>query len=76
MADNFEGVITDIKLEYSVEVDEHYLTIAIFNNQNKIAQADAFADCGGSGYYYSVLSVHVRNVHNEVTDDFRLLDTE
>ena len=76
MADNFEGVITDIKFEYNVDVDDHYLTVTIFNNQNKIAQADAFADCGGSGYYYSVLSVHVRNVHNEVTDDFRLLDTE
>ena len=75
MADNFEGVITDIKFEYSVEVDEHYLTIAIFNNQNKIAQADTKADCGGSGYYYSVLSVHVRNIHHDIVGDFRLLDT-
>lgn len=75
MADNFEGVITDVQFEYSVEVDEHYLTIAILNNQNKIAQADAFADCGGSGYYYSVLSARVRDVHHDIVDDFRLLDT-
>lgn len=47
----------------------------MFNNQNAIAQADAFADCGGSGYYYSVLSVRVRNIHHDIVDDFRLLDT-
>ena len=68
VADNFEGTITD--------VDEHYLTVTIFNNQNEIAQADAKADCGGSGYYYSILSVRVRNINNKVVGDFRLLDTD
>lgn len=56
-------------------MDDHYLTATIFDNQNKIAQADAYADCGGSGYYYSVLSVRVHNIHQDVVDDFRLLDT-
>lgn len=72
---NFQGAITDVKFEYNVDVDDHYLTVTIFNNQNKIAQANAFADCGGSGYYYSVLSVRVRDIHHDIVDDFRLLDT-
>ena len=76
MADNFEGAITDVRFQYDVNVDEHYLTVTIFNNQNEIAQADAKADCGGSGYYYSILSVRVRNINNKVVGDFRLLDTD
>ena len=75
MTENFKGAITDVKFEYNVDVDDHYLTITIFNNQNEIAQAEAYADCGGSGYYYSVLSARVRDVHHDIVDDFRLLDT-
>lgn len=33
--------------------------LVIFHNQNSVAQANLYADCGGSGYYSSVLSVFV-----------------
>lgn len=35
--------------------------LVIFHNQNSVAQANLYADCGRSGYYYSVLSVFVNN---------------
>ena len=36
--------------------------IAIYHNQNPIAQADIYADAGNGGYYYSVTSMIVGDV--------------
>lgn len=62
---DIDAVITDVKMQdihkesfwdYSHEVTA---TIAIYHNQNIIAQADINANDGNGGYYYSVLSVIV-----------------
>lgn len=39
------------------------LTITLFHNQNPIAQAEMYANAGNGGYYYSVGSFVVNDVH-------------
>ena len=40
----------------------------IFHNQNVIAQADMEADAGNGGYYYSVGSIVVGEVHFPIVE--------
>lgn len=70
-----DAVITDIKLgeETTAGVDkydetENYVTVTIFHNQNPIALAECSANDGNGGYYYSVCSLVVKNVHYKVVE--------
>lgn len=70
-----DAVITDIKLgeETTTGVDkydetENYVTVTIFHNQNPIALAECSANDGNGGYYYSVCSLVVKNVHYKVVE--------
>lgn len=42
--------------------------LILFHNQNIIAQADCHADDGNGGYYYSVCSVVVKDVHYKICE--------
>ena len=77
LSDKFEGCITNVDFSYS---DEDLfggrcitLKLTIFHNQNKVAQADCYADNGNAGYYFSVLSVNVKNIDGKELDDYILL---
>lgn len=63
-----EAVITDIRfskpaLNYCE--DESYTTqeVVFIHNQNKIAQADLYADNGNGDYYYSVVAFKIRDIY-------------
>ena len=43
-------------------------TVTIYHNQNPIAIADCEADAGNGGYYYSVCSLVIKNVHYKVVE--------
>ena len=69
-----DAVITDIKLgeettkyQYLAETDK-YVTVTIFHNQNPIALAECSANDGNGGYYYSVCSLVVKNIHYKVLE--------
>ena len=77
LSDEFEGCITNVDFSFS---DEDFyggrcvtLKLTIYHNQNKIAQADCYADNGNAGYYFSVLSVNVKNIDDKQLDDYILL---
>lgn len=63
-----DAVITDVVIveDENGEWNENYATVTIYHNQNPIALAECYADSGGSGYYYSVCSLVVSNVHYQV----------
>lgn len=66
--ENLDAVITNIKIHEPIEVpdnDTHVVrnTISVFNNQNVIALANATADAGNGGYYYSVASLVINEIH-------------
>ena len=70
-----DAVITDIKLgeatttgEDEYDGSENYVTVTIFHNQNPIALAECAANDGNGGYYYSVCSLVVKNVHYKVVE--------
>ena len=69
-----DAVITDIKLGVeTTESDrydgtENYVTVRIFHNQNPIALAECSANDGNGGYYYSVCSLVVKDVHYKVVE--------
>lgn len=75
--ENLDAVITAVKVtgggSYTDCWDgtENYATVTIFHNQNKLAQADCYANDGNGGYYYSALSVDVNL--DDVTLDFVIL---
>ena len=77
LSDNFEGCITDVIYKHSKTDDygevEERVKLTVFHNQNKIAQADCYADNGNAGYYFSVLSVNVKNIDGKELDDYILL---
>lgn len=63
-----EAVITDIRfnkpsLNYCE--DESYTTqeVVFIHNQNKIAQADLYADNGNEDHYYSVVAFKIRDIY-------------
>lgn len=37
--------------------------VVLFHNQNVIAQADCFANDGNGGYYYSICSLVIKDIH-------------
>lgn len=66
-----DAVITDVLPPEDVPEEEddyctNRVTLKIFHNQNVIAQANMKADCGDSGYYYSVGSIQIDKVHYEM----------
>lgn len=67
-----DAVITDVKLgEKTSEEDDmrtNYVTVTIFHNQNQIALADCYADNGNGGYYYSICSLVIGDVHYPVVE--------
>lgn len=65
-----EAVITDIRFNKPVlnRFDRGYETyttqeVVFVHNQNKIAQADLYADNGNGDYYYSVVAFKIRGVY-------------
>ena len=69
-----DAVITNIEIgrehvtEFEYDGSEHQVTVTIFHNQNPIALADCYADDGNGGYYYSVCSLVVKDVHYTVVE--------
>jgi len=69
-----DAVITDIKLgeetteHQYLDETENYVTVTIFHNQNPIALAECSANDGNGGYYYSVCSLVVKDVHYKVVE--------
>lgn len=70
-----DAVITDVQVgeqtdNYEVidEEFENYNKVIIYSNQNPIAQADCYADAGNGGYYYSVCSLVIGDVHFPVVE--------
>jgi hypothetical protein len=69
-----DAVITDVKIGDQVtEKDDDGMTeskntVTIFHNQNPIALAECEADDGNGGYYYSVASIVIGNIHFPVVE--------
>ncbi len=69
-----DAVITDIKIgEQAREKDDlgtttSTNTVTIYHNQNPIALAECEADDGNGGFYYSVGSLVIGNIHFPVVD--------
>lgn len=69
-----DAVITDVKIgEQAREEDDFGTTIStntvtIYHNQNPIALAECEADDGNGGFYYSVGSLVIGNIHFPVVD--------
>lgn len=71
-----DAVITDINIsdvepvddddEYGYGDVENKSTVTLFHNQNVVAQADMKA--GHNGYYYSVGSLIIKDIHFPVVD--------
>lgn len=66
-----DAMITSVKepVVTSVPDDDTVINQAIINiyhNQNVVAQAEVTADAGNGGYYYSVGSFVVKDVHYKV----------
>ena len=64
-----DAMITDVveienKSYYDEDIDTavNEVKIAIYHNQNPIAQADVYTDAGNGGYYYSVTSMIIGDV--------------
>lgn len=69
-----DAVITDIEIgERTTEVTDWGETtstnrVTIYHNQNPIALAECEANDGNGGYYYSVASLVIGNIHFPVVD--------
>jgi hypothetical protein len=65
-----DALITDVVLgEVKSEEDDtitNSVTVSIFHNQNPIAIAECQADAGNGGYYYSVCSFKIGDIHYQV----------
>ena len=66
--ENLDAVITNIKIHEPIEIPNNNTdvmrnTISVFNNQNVIALANAEADTGNGGHYYSVASLVINEIH-------------
>lgn len=62
-----DAVITDVvetenKTYYDGDTDVNEVKIAIYHNQNPIAQAEVYTDAGNGAYYYSVTSMIIGDV--------------
>ncbi len=63
-----EAVVTDFKVGEQIDVpnsdtDVRRNTITLYHNQNPIVLANAETDAGNGGYYYSVTSLVVNDIH-------------
>lgn len=69
-----DAVITDVEIGEQVrEVDDWGTTtstntVTIYHNQNPIALAECEANDGNGGYYYSVRSLVIGDIHFPVVD--------
>lgn len=70
-----DAVITDIKISEMKTISEddydgttNAVEVFIFHNQNTIAKANMEADDGNGGYYYSVGSIVIDNVHFPIVE--------
>ena len=69
-----DAVITDVKIgEQVTEEDdcgmtENRNTVTIYHNQNPIALAECEANDGNGGFYYSVASIVIGNIHFPVVE--------
>ena len=70
-----DAVITAVKIEDERTVEyqncfeaDKYATVVVYHNQNVIAQANCEANNGNGGYYYSVCSLVVKDVHYKVVE--------
>ena len=68
------AVITDVKVGEQVTDKfgdgsrENKKTVTIYHNQNPIALAECEANDGNGGYYYSVASIVIGNIHFPVVE--------
>lgn len=63
-----DAVITDVIVGEQERIPDDdtivsHNTITIFHNQNPIAQAEMTADAGNGGYYYSIGSMVIEELH-------------
>lgn len=64
-----EAVITDIRFNkpalnyYGGEETSTTQEVVFIHNQNKIAQADLYADNGNGDYYYSVVAFKIKDIY-------------
>lgn len=69
-----DAVITDVKIGEQVMKEEYCgttenrNTVTIYHNQNPIALAECEANDGNGGYYYSVASIVIGNIHFPVVE--------
>ena len=69
-----DAVITDVKVGEQVTDKfgdgsrENKTTVTIYHNQNPIALAECEANDGNGGYYYSVASIVIGNIHFPVVE--------
>ncbi|MBR7928395.1 hypothetical protein KBI51_09490 [Aerococcaceae bacterium zg-ZUI334] len=68
-----DAVITDVKVGEMVDVPDDDTrirrnTITLFHNQNPIALAEMTADAGNGGYYYSIGSMVIKDLHFPFVD--------
>ena len=70
-----DAVITDVKISEMETISEdeydgktNAVEVFIFHNQNTIAKANMEADDGNGGYYYSVGSIVINNVHFPIVE--------
>ncbi|MBS4461215.1 hypothetical protein JXA27_01360 [Aerococcaceae bacterium zg-B36] len=68
-----DAVITDVKVGEMVDVSDDDTrirrnSITLFHNQNPIALAEMTADAGNRGYYYSIGSMVIKDLHFPFVD--------
>lgn len=68
-----DAVITNVDVGEMINIPDddtkiNEVTVTLFHNQNPIAQADMTADAGNGGFYYSVGSFVVNEIHFPVVD--------
>lgn len=70
-----DAIITDIKIGEQVTTEESDSgesesknTVTIYHNQNPIALAECEADDGNGGYYYSIGSLVIGDIHFPVVE--------
>lgn len=69
-----DAIITDIKIGEQVTEGSDWgettstNTVTIYHNQNPIALAECEADDGNCGYYYSVASLVIGEIHFPVVE--------
>lgn len=68
-----DAMITEVSIPEVENVDDYdtiinKATVKIFHNRNIVAQAEVEADAGNGGFYYSVGSLVINDIHYRVVD--------